>query len=196
MESLLEEDFGHAFSLAPYHCDFETVELYSTPVCLCRKTSRRASRPTRSPPLAHYDRARTNVREQRRSELSARASRSTTVILRAGRSLPLSTRRFVAPARTSRRSKSRDRHRRTLRESSGGWCVWRFKRLETMRSKCNSAMTQWDDICHTGKVVVFVSPKVTDGVRRDAGAERKEPGCQSRFQRGFSAKRPLWPSSR
>lgn len=23
-----------AFSLAPYHCDFETVELYSTSVCL------------------------------------------------------------------------------------------------------------------------------------------------------------------
>lgn len=33
-EHLLEEDFGLAFSLAPYHCDFETVELYSTPVCL------------------------------------------------------------------------------------------------------------------------------------------------------------------
>lgn len=33
-EHLAEEDFGLAFTLAPYHGDFETVELYSTPVCL------------------------------------------------------------------------------------------------------------------------------------------------------------------
>lgn len=47
---LLDEEYGIAFTLAPYHGGFETVELYSTPICLWVNADDPLSRKSRVEP--------------------------------------------------------------------------------------------------------------------------------------------------